>query len=178
MHVTCFWLNTAHVIRVYSANTHMCYVIRWNIFVFLFICGRLCSQRGHAASWAQSVHGNIDVHTDAQSMNQARCPPMGTWVYNTVKARPRKGYAEKYEHLERKWCDRVSKRDSTGLTISCCHQGLELFSFSWWLGPGAGSHCNLGSPGCPVKRRTVNNFVLYSVRMCLAPCFDSWRFMM
>lgn len=70
------------------------------------------------------------------------------------------------------------KRDGTGLTVSCCHQGLELLSFGWRLGPGAGSHGNLGSSGCPVERRTVNTFVLCSVRMCLAPCFDSWRLMM
>lgn len=70
------------------------------------------------------------------------------------------------------------KQDSTGLTISCCHQGLELLSFGWRLGPRAGSHGNLRSSGCPVERRTVNTFVLYSVHMCLTSCFDSWWFMM
>lgn len=70
------------------------------------------------------------------------------------------------------------KREGTVLTVSCCHQGLELLSFGWRLGPGAGSHCNLGSSGGPVERGPVNTSVLCSVGICLTPCFDSWRFMM
>lgn len=162
--------------RVYSANMHMCHVFQCNISSVLFFCGYSCCP---AASRAQSVHGNIDVDADGQSMNRARCPPTWTWVEHPANARPRKGNAEEYSRLERTQCgEKKGKRKGTALTVSCCHQGLELLSFGWRLGPGAGSHCNLGSSGGPVERRTVNTSVLCSVGICLTPCFDSWRFMM
>lgn len=167
----CLWLNTAHVIRVYSANMHVsCFSVQHiNCAVYLqvlvltvwpssFLCTE-CTWK-HRCGHRRPVNEPGEMPSNKNlSVEPRQRPPTQRLCW---------GIQSSGEN--RKW--------DAGLTVSCCHQGLELLSFGWRLGPGAGSHGNLGSSGCPVERRTVNTFALCSVRMCLAPCFDSWQFMM
>lgn len=66
--------------------------------------------------------------------------------------------------------DEQEGRGGTGLTVRCCHQGLELLGLGRRLWPGAGSHGDLGSSGCPAAKNKTKEKKSSSINVSCPLC--------
>lgn len=114
---------------------------------------------------------------------QTQTDNMPTHTTNT------KGTRNEQIWLEDKWMEGEREeeeweeegRGGTGLTVGCRHQGLELLGLGRRLWPGAGSHGDLGSAGCPAakkqnkgREKLVSNCLLSPACTCTAHWLDVW----
>lgn len=121
--------------------------------------------------------GNINVDTGFLSMSESGYLPSKQKATQTTTSHASTCMCREINRLGRdsmNWWEGRKSWGGIGLTVSCCHQGLELLSFGRGLGPGASSHGNLRSSSCPMVRRRKEQLLVYSGSSSSVYVFNSW----